>query len=301
MKYYCYLLIFVSLSSCKTEPLKDLDSKIMRLLEQVEGDFAIAFQDLHRKENVFLLNENEQFHAASTMKIPVMIEMYYQASQGDFALTDSILVKNKFESIIDQSMYEMNAEEDSEHSLYTQIGKQMTLFDLMHQMIISSSNLATNMLVEEVGAKKITASMKRLGAYDTEVLRGVEDQKAYDLGLNNRTTAKDLMTILKSIALPSGETTEDQLAMINVLKGQEFNEIIPRFLPVDVQVAHKTGSITGLHHDAGIVYLPNGETYVLVLLSKNLKDFEKGTLTLAKISKLIYQHVTALEVSSIKL
>ena len=156
-------------------------------------------------------------------------------------------------------MYEMNAEEDSEHSLYTQIGKQMTLFDLMHQMIISSSNLATNMLVEEVGAKKITASMKRLGAYDTEVLRGVEDQKAYDLGLNNRTTAKDLMTILKSIALPSGETTEDQLAMINVLKGQEFNEIIPRFLPVDVQVAHKTGSITGLHHDAGIVYLPNGK------------------------------------------
>ncbi len=300
MKYYHYLLISLSLCSCKTEQSEDLNSKITTLLKQVEGDFAIAFQDLHRKENVFLLNENERFHAASTMKVPVMIEMYHQVSQGQLALTDSILVKNKFESIVDYSTYEMNIAEDSEPSIYSQIDKQMTLFDLMNQMIISSSNLATNILVEEVGAKNVNASMQRLGAYNTEVLRGVEDQKAYDLGLNNMTTAKDLMTILKSIALPLGETTQNQRAMIDVLKAQEFNDIIPRFLPADVQVAHKTGSITGLHHDAGIIYLPNGETYVLVLLSKNLKNFDQGTLTLAKISKLFYEHVTALEVPSNK-
>ena len=83
----------------------------------------------------------------------------------------------------------------------------------------------------------------------------------------------NLMTIFKSIAVPSVEIAEDQMAMINVLKDQKFNDIIPRFLPNDVEVAHKTGSITGLHHDAGIVYLPNGESYVLILLSKNLKDF----------------------------
>ena len=275
MKCYHYLLILMSLCSCKSEQSKDLDSKITILLKQVEGDFAIAFQDLNRRENVFLLNENEQFHAASTMKVPVMIEIYHRASQGQLALTDSILVKNKFESIVDYSTYEMNIAEDSEPSLYTQIGKQMTLFDLMNQMIISSSNLATNILIDEVGAKNVNASMQRLGAYNTEVLRGVEDQKAYDLGLNNMTTAKDLMTIFKSIALPLGETTQDQIAMIDVLKAQEFNDIIPRFLPGDVQVAHKTGSITGLHHDAGIIYLPNGETYVLVLLSKNLKNLIK--------------------------
>lgn len=300
MKCYHYLLILMSLCSCKSEQSKDLDSKITILLKQVEGDFAIAFQDLNRRENVFLLNENEQFHAASTMKVPVMIEIYHRASQGQLALTDSILVKNKFESIVDYSTYEMNIAEDSEPSLYTQIGKQMTLFDLMNQMIISSSNLATNILIDEVGAKNVNASMQRLGAYNTEVLRGVEDQKAYDLGLNNMTTAKDLMTIFKSIALPLGETTQDQIAMIDVLKAQEFNDIIPRFLPGDVQVAHKTGSITGLHHDAGIIYLPNGETYVLVLLSKNLKNFDQGTLTLAKISQLFYEHVTALEVPSNK-
>ncbi len=300
MKYYHCLLILVWLFCCKLEHKEDLDLKIKLLLEQIEGDFAIAFQDLHRKENNFFLNENKKFHAASTMKVPVMIEMYHQASQGKFSLTDSILVKNEFKSIVDQSSYEMNIKEDSESSLYSQIGKKMTLFDLMYQMIILSSNLATNILVEEIGSKNVTASMKRLGAYNTEILRGVEDQKAYDLGLNNVTTAKDLMTILKSIVVASSEITKDQIAMINVLKAQEFNDIIPRFLPLDVEVAHKTGSITGSHHDAGIIYLPNGEIYVLVLLSKNLKDFNQGTLTLAKISKLFYEHVTAFQVHSNK-
>ena len=294
MKYYRYLLISILLFSCKPEQNKSLNLKIINLLEQVEGDFAIAFQDLNREENNFFLNENEKFHAASTMKVPVMIEMYNQAYQGKFSLNDSILIENKFKSIVDDTSYEMNAAEDSEPSLYDRIGKQITLFDLMYQMIIMSSNLATNILVKEIGCKNITASMKRLGAYDTEVLRGVEDQKAYDLGLNNVTTAKDLMTIIKSIAVPSVEIAEDQMAMINVLKDQKFNDIIPRFLPNDVEVAHKTGSITGLHHDAGIIYLPNGESYVLILLSKNLKDFDEGTLTLAKISRLIYDHVIAL-------
>ena len=291
MKYYRYLLISIILFCCKPEQNKSLDLKIRNLLEQVEGDFAIAFQDLNREKNNFFLNENEKFHAASTMKVPVMIEMYNQASQGKFSLNDSILVENKFKSIVDDTSYEMNAAEDSEPLLYDRIGKQVTFFDLMYQMIIMSSNLATNILVKEIGCKNITTSMKRLGAYDTEVLRGVEDQKAYDLGLNNVTTAKDLMTIIKSIAVPSVELSEDQMAMINVLKDQKFNDIIPRFLPIDVEVAHKTGSITGLHHDAGIIYLPNGESYVLILLSKNLKDFDEGTLTLAKISRLIYDHV----------
>ena len=298
MKYYRYLLISILLFSCKSEQKKSLDLEIINLLEQVEGDFAIAFQDLNREENNFFLNENEKFHAASTMKVPVMIEMYNQASQGKFSLNDSILIENRFKSIVDDTSYEMNAAEDSEPLLYDRIGKQITLYDLMYQMIIMSSNLATNILVKEIGCKNITASMKRLGAHNTEVLRGVEDQKAYDLGLNNVTTAKDLMKIIKSIAVPSVEIAEDQMAMINVLKDQKFNDIIPRFLPIDVEVAHKTGSITGLHHDAGVVYLPNGESYVLILLSKNLKDFNQGTLTLAKISKLIYEHVIALQVQT---
>jgi beta-lactamase class A len=143
-------------------------------------------------------------------------------------------------------------------------------------------------LIEIVDAKKTTATMRELGAANIEVLRGVEDIKAYRKGLSNSTTAKDLLVIMKAIAEGKAGTQEDCEKMIAILKDQKWNDMIPKYLPKDVEVAHKTGFITGLHHDAAIVYLPNGKSYVLVLLSKNLKDFDKGTDQLAKISKSIY-------------
>jgi beta-lactamase class A len=79
--------------------------------------------------------------------------------------------------------------------------------------------------------------------------------------------------------------------MIEILKDQKFNEIIPALLPKEVQVAHKTGVITGLHHDSGIVFLPDGQAYVLVLLSKEMDDFEAGTTMMARVSKLVYDYV----------
>ncbi|MEO9077359.1 MAG: serine hydrolase, partial [Gelidibacter sp.] len=142
-----------------------------------------------------------------------------------------------------------------------------------------------------VDAKNTTATMRDLGAKNIQVLRGVEDQKAYDQGLSNSTTARDLMIIMEAIANHTAGNQKDCDAMLSILKDQEHNDIIPLYLPKAVKVAHKTGNITGVHHDSGIVYLPNGRAYVLVLLSKNLKDFDKGTDQLAKISKTIYDYV----------
>ena len=158
-------------------------------------------------------------------------------------------------------------------------------------MITISSNLATNVLIELVGAKNVTATMRDLGAKKIEVVRGVEDQKAYDLGLSNSTTARDLMIIFQAIATNKAGSKADCKAMVDILKDQQFNEIIPYYLPKKVEVAHKTGAITGVHHDAGIVYLPNGKSYVLVVLSKNLEDFDRGTEQLAEISKNIYEYM----------
>jgi beta-lactamase class A len=159
-------------------------------------------------------------------------------------------------------------------------------------MITVSSNLATNVLIELVGAKNTTASMRSLGADKIEVLRGVEDQKAYDLGLNNSTTALDLLVIMRAISVGEAGTKEDCKKMISVLLDQKWNDMIPLYLPKKTKIAHKTGSISGVHHDAAIVYLTNSKNYILVLLSKNLKDFNKGTMQLAEISKLIYNFMT---------
>ncbi len=173
------------------------------------------------------------------------------------------------------------------------VGKKKTIASLTYDMVIMSSNLATNIIMELVGAENVTNSMRDLGAKDIQVLRGVEDLKAYEEGINNTTTAYDLMLIFSAIAdgkvVGEGASAE----MIDILMNQQFNHIIPAKLPRNVKVAHKTGSITGVQHDTGIVYLPNGESYILILLSSDLKDQKAGEEALADISRIIYDFKTA--------
>jgi beta-lactamase class A len=266
----------------------DLKNSIETRFSGLEGDFAMAFMNLSDPDQSILINSGEYFHAASTMKTPVMIEIFHQSAQGKFNLTDSILVKNEFISIVDGSTYSMDIGEDSEDALYKMIGKRVSIYNLMYEMITVSSNLATNILIELVDAKKVTKQMRDLGAKDIKVLRGVEDIKAYRKDLNNTTTAKDLMIIMQAIATGKAGKKKDCDQMISILKDQKFNDMIPKYLPEDIQVAHKTGSITGVHHDSGIIFLPDGRKYVLVLLSKNLTNFKSATDEMAKISKEVY-------------
>jgi len=269
--------------SAQKPTLESTKSAIEVKLKTVEGEFAVAFKDLQTGKTLFI-NENENFHAASTMKTPVMIEVYKQAKAGKFKLTDSILVKNEFKSIVDGSPYSMDIADDSGDGMYKMIGKKMTIYDLTYQMIIVSSNLATNILIDLVDAKNANQSMRALGAKDIQVLRGVEDQKAFDKGLSNTTTAYDLMVIFEKIAQNKVIDKKSCEEMRKILFDQKFNEIIPEKLPKTVKVAHKTGSITGVQHDSGIVYLPDGRKYVLVLLSKKLKNADAGVKVLAEVS-----------------
>jgi beta-lactamase class A len=267
--------------------IENLKSAIEAKLKTVEGQFAVAFKDLQTGKTLFI-NEKENFHAASTMKTPVMIEVLKQAKAGKFKLSDSILVKNEFKSIVDGSPYSMDIADDSGDGMYKMIGKKMTIYDLTYQMIIVSSNLATNILIDLVDARNANESMRKLGAKDIQVLRGVEDQKAFEKGLNNTTTAYDLMLIFEKIAQNKVIDKQSCEEMRKILFDQKFNEIIPDKLPKTVKVAHKTGSITGVQHDSGIVYLPDGRKYVLVLLSKKLINVDFGVKILAEVSEQIY-------------
>lgn len=284
---FCFIL-FISCESpsMKTELLQKINSRYAA----EQGDFAVAFRNLQTGDEI-LINADTVFHAASTMKTPVMIEVFKQAHEGKFKLTDSIPIKNEFKSIMDGSLYSLDPNEDSEKKLYTMIGQKRTIYDLMYDMIIVSSNLATNIIMEFVDAKKVTQTMRDLGASHIEVLRGVEDIKAYRAGRSNTTTARDLMIIYSALSDSVLTDQESTKQMVSILQDQKFDDIIPKHLPSDVIVAHKTGSITGVHHDSGIVFLPDGRKYVLVLLSKNLKDFDAGTRAMADVSKLVYEYV----------
>lgn len=293
----CFLAVFTSqfVVSQESADLQKLKTEIDSLFHSVEGEFAIAFKNLSEENETVFINVWEDFHAASTMKTPVMIEIFNQAEQGRFYLKDSLVVKNEFKSIVDGSSYSMDISRDSADKLYEQLGKKSSIEDLMVDMIIHSSNLATNNLIELVDAKKVNKTMRKLGAKDINVLRGVEDIKAYDAGLSNTTTAYDLMLIYEKLAKGEIVSPEASKKMIEILLQQQHNEVIPALLPENVKVAHKTGSITGVQHDSGIVFLPDGRKYVLVLLSKNMPDPDAGTKMLAEISRKIYNFMAAKE------
>jgi beta-lactamase class A len=284
------ILIIASCTTSK-KTLRTLQSDIDKELSGKKGVFAVAFKDLKTGREI-KINDKEMYHAASTMKTPVMIEVYKQAAEGKFSLADSIELKNEFKSIVDGSSYSLDSADDSEYELYKHIGEKRTINALLYQMIIVSSNFATNLIIQKVGAQNVTQSMRQLGANDIQVLRGVEDDKAFEKGLINTTTAHDLMLIFEKIAKGEAVNAEASQAMINILLDQKFNEIIPALLPPGVKVAHKTGSITHVHHDSGIVILPDGRKYVLVLLSKDWDDEKLAIQTMANISLLIYKYVT---------
>jgi len=278
------LIIVVLFSSCGKK--QDISKQLTDTLSQAKGNFAVAFKDLQTGEEI-LINEHRLFHAASTMKTPVMIEMYKQAQAGKFSMQDSILIKTEFKSIVD-STFTLSPESDSEQELYTFAGKKRPISELVYKMIILSSNLATNILIELVDAKSVTQTMRDLGANDLQVLRGVEDNKAFRAGLNNKVTAYDLMLLFQAISEKKVVGADE---MINILLDQKFNEIIPARLPKDVKVAHKTGWITGLHHDSALIMLPDGRKYVLILLSDSLEDEDAGVRQMATASKMIYDYV----------
>lgn len=284
-------IIVLVTTMAQAQSFEDLQKRIEARLGQEQGTYAVAMRDLASGKEI-LMNERESFHAASTMKTPVMIEVFRQASLGSFSLTDSLDVRNEFRSIVDGSSYSMDIGEDSDDSMYGLLGKRSTIKALVYQMITVSSNLATNILIDLVGADSVTATMRSLGALDIQVLRGVEDIKAFRLGLNNTTTAYDLMVIMAAIAQGRAGDSTSTAEMIGILADQKWRTKIPALLPEGTRVAHKTGSITGVEHDSGIVFLPDGQAYALALLSKDIADSKKTNQVLAEVSRMIYDEMT---------
>jgi beta-lactamase class A len=279
------------LSGC-SEPTVDYASMRQRLEARLaqapsEAEVGLAFEDIKTGKIVFI-NETLQMHAASTMKVPVMIEVYRQVAEGRFSLTDSMTVVNSFRSIVDGSPYAMDISEDSDSATYHLIGKQATIYDLTFQMITVSSNLATNILIEWIGAENVMATLKILGVENMQVLRGVEDLKAYEQGLSNTTNAVDMMRVMSAIAQDAVVSPEACDEMRKILLAQEFKNKIPALLPEDVKVAHKTGSITQINHDCAIVYLPDGRSYSLTILTRGIDDHDQSAALAAELSRIIY-------------
>lgn len=268
---------------------QQLVAQIREWLNRQPGTYALAVKHLPDGDTI-LINEKEMFHAASTMKTPVMIEIFRQAAEGKIGLDDTLLVQNEFASIVDGSSYQLSPADDSDDEVYRKMGTHQTIRYLLFRMITRSSNLATNLLMKLADGKQVTTTMRALGAPTIQVMRGVEDTKAYRQGLNNVTSAYDQMKIYEQIALGQAVNGDASKKMIEILVQQFYRDIIPVQLPSGTPVAHKTGWITGVFHDAGIIFLPNGGKLVLVLLSKGATDEGATKLALSTVAALVYNY-----------
>ncbi|NDD62443.1 MAG: serine hydrolase [Acidobacteria bacterium] len=256
---------------------------------------AIAVHDLATGRRI-LINERVSLHAASTMKVPVMMEVFRLVALGQLRLTDQLVVTNRFSSIVDGSDYFLTPESDSDRDIYRQLGRKMTVLSLVERMITISSNLATNILMERVGPGNVRKLTRELGAGEIEVRRGVEDSLAFQAGLNNTTTAFDLMLLLLALAEGRKSPPLDHRRMIRILAAQKFNDAIPAGLPAGTIVAHKTGEITRHNHDAAIVY-PRARSrrsqsapkpYVLVVLTRGISDQAESSRLIARLASIIH-------------
>jgi beta-lactamase class A len=263
-------------------------------LEKESGAKAIAVA-LHDLETGFDLryNEDRWFHAASTIKVPILLGAFAAIDRGELLPHSRVHVRNRFLSIVENIPFRVESDRDANSAVHNAIGKMMRVDELAYHMITTSSNLATNLLLGVIGPDAVNQTLRELDVDEgIELRRGVEDELAFDKDINNRVTAEGLLRIL--VMLAEGKAFSPALSrrMMDILHGQEFNQGIPARLPKGTRVAHKTGEISTVAHDAGVVYLPKRKPYVLVILTEWDAAATGRSRTIAAISHAIYEFLT---------
>jgi beta-lactamase class A len=249
------------------------------------ADVAVAFRTLDGRSE-WLRRADEPFHAASTMKVAVLIELYRQARHGKVRLEEPLTIRNEFHSLVDGSPFALDPQDDTETELYRAAGQTRTLAQLSELMITVSSNLATNLLIDKLGVDNIRAGVHALGADGMNVRRDLEDSKAFEQGLNNTTTASALLRLMEAIAQGKAVDPESSRQMLAILERQTVNDRIPAGLPPGMRVAHKTGEISGIRHDAAIVFA--ARPFVLIVLTRGASSPEAGSALIAEITRQLY-------------
>jgi len=270
-------------------PVTPLETYIAQFHDKT---IAVAVHDLETGKEIYI-NADESFHPASTYKVHVMMEVFRQAQEGILSLDDGLRITNSFTSIADQSRFSLLESDDAEQTLYPRIGESESIAELTRLMIVRSSNLAMNILLEKLGTKNVNDFIRALGIEGVTVIRGIEDNAAYRLGMNNSATACGLTQTMKLIAEGKVVSKEASERMIEIMLGQEFNESIPALLPRPVKVAHKTGWTGDVYHDTGIVFPESRRPYAISIMTRGFEEdkADEAHECMANVSKIVYDQI----------
>ena len=261
-------------------------------LEKSSGTkaLAVAVDDLETGEHC-RYNADRWFHAASTIKLAVLLGTFGAFHKGRFVPQARLHVRNRFVSAFDGSLFRVDGGRDADREVHGAIGRTMRLSELARNMITRSSNLATNLLLDLLGIEFLQRTLddQRIGGIDLR--RGVEDELAFQHDINNRVTANGLVQLLRLVAEERAFSADLSRQMLDILHEQEFRSGIPAGLPSAARVAHKTGEISTIAHDAGIVYLPKRRPYVVAILTEWEPGARGRSPTIAAASYLVYEHL----------
>jgi beta-lactamase class A len=276
----------------------DLSSTFNKEVERLSTEskaraIAVAVHDLESGLR-FSQHGDRWFHAASTIKVAVLLAVFRAVDEGRLHLDDSLHVRNRFISAADSSPFRLNPDSDAMLELYQAIGRTAKISALAKEMITGSSNLATNLLLDFIGVEYARKVLRDAQVDGVELRRGVEDHAAHEKGINNEVTADGLLKLLSAVRgdFLSNESKEQA---IRILLEQRFNSMLPARLPAHAAVAHKTGEISTACHDMGIVYLPEREPYIAVILTEFDSEGEGRREIVAAISEAIYHLVVGAE------
>jgi len=239
----------------------------------------------------FRFRPDRWFHAASTIKLAVLLGVFAAIHRGTLLPQSRLHVRNRFRSAYDGSTFRVLSERDADSEVQAAVGTTMRVNELARNMIIRSSNLATNLLLDLLGIEFLQRLLDESQLSGIDLRRGVEDELAFEHGINNRVTAEGLVHLLRLIAQEHAFTPELSRHMLDILHDQEFRSGIPAGLPANARVAHKTGEISTIAHDAGIVYLPKRKPYVVAILTEWEPETTGRSPTIAAASYLILEHL----------
>jgi beta-lactamase class A len=271
----------------------DRVGKRLESIERESGARAIAVAVYDTASTAALeYNGDRWFHAASTIKVAILFGVYAGIAEGRWPAHARLHVRNRFYSVADGTPFRVSAERDANGEVHAAVGRMMRINELAHHMITTSSNLATNLLLDLVGVEYAQNALASHEIDGIDLRRGVEDERAFNVGISNRATAAGLVHLLRLIAEEAAFDRGLSHEILNILHAQEFKNGIPARLPRDVRVAHKTGEISTIAHDAGIVYAPKRKPYVIAILTEWEPDTGGRSHTIATISHAVYDALT---------
>jgi len=265
-------------------------AEALRLLDE-EGMEALSMRSLGQRLGAGATSLYR--HVASKDELIELVAdaVYGEIDRGRLAPQSRLHVRNRFLSAYDGSPFRILADRDADSEVHASIGKTMRVSELALHMIAMSSNLATNLLLDLIGLETVQRTIERFGLTGLDIRRGVEDEKAFEHDIVNRVTANGLVGLLRLVAEERAYSPELSREMLDILHQQEFKKGIPARLPRDVRVAHKTGDISSVAHDAGVVYAPGRKPYVVAILTEWAADAGSRSPTIASISHAVYDYL----------